>query len=91
METPDPEPEAQASGSVECMASFEVQLRDGLSLKRKMNDQSIRDNNAAWVAGPSRICFFAGAGHFFQTQREIPFFHTFPTASAALPSSPQLR
>ncbi len=40
------------------MASFEVQLRDGLSLKRKMNDQSIRDNNAAWVAGPSRICFW---------------------------------
>ncbi len=42
------------------MASFEVQLRDGLSLKRKMNDQSIRDNNAAWVAGPSRICFLRG-------------------------------
>jgi hypothetical protein len=38
-----------------------VRLRGGLSLKRKMNDQSIRDNNAAWVAGPGRICFFAGA------------------------------
>jgi hypothetical protein len=57
METPNPEPEAQASGSVDAIALFEVQLHDGLSLKRKMNNQSVRDNNAAWVAGPGRICF----------------------------------
>lgn len=38
-------------------ALFGVRLRDVLSLRRKTTTQSIRDNNAARVAGPSRICF----------------------------------
>jgi hypothetical protein len=57
METLNSDPEAQASGERRSEALFEVRLRDGFSLKRKMSSQSVRDNNAAWVAGPGRICF----------------------------------
>jgi hypothetical protein len=59
METPNPNPEAQASGKHRCMALFGVQLRDDLSSKAKDGSQNVHDNNAAWVAGPSRICFLA--------------------------------
>jgi hypothetical protein len=41
------------------MALFGVPLRDDLSPPAKDGGQNVRDNNAAWVAGPSRICFFA--------------------------------
>jgi len=41
-----------------------VRLRDDLSFgdlaSAKDGRQNVRDNNAAWVAGPSRICFFGG-------------------------------
>jgi hypothetical protein len=48
--------------SIECKALFGVRLRDDLlfeceSAKTKDGSQNVRDNNAAWVAGPSRICF----------------------------------
>jgi hypothetical protein len=39
------------------MALCGVRLHDGLPRKRKDGSQNVRDNNAAWVAGPSRICF----------------------------------
>jgi len=32
-------------------------LRDDLSPPAKGGSQSVRDNSAAWVAGPGRICF----------------------------------
>jgi hypothetical protein len=50
-------PEAQVSG-VLLQALSGVRLRDVLSLRRKTTTQSVRDNNAARVAGPGRICFF---------------------------------
>ncbi len=39
-------------GSIEAIALLRVRWRDDGS-------QNVRDNNAAWVAGPSRICFFS--------------------------------
>jgi hypothetical protein len=57
MEAPDPDPEAQASGERRCVALFGVQLHDDLSPMVKDDNQNLRDNNAAWVAGPGRICF----------------------------------
>jgi hypothetical protein len=43
--------------SVECTALFGVQLRDDLPPKAKDGSHDVHDNNAAWVAGPGRICF----------------------------------
>jgi hypothetical protein len=59
METPDPNPEAQSSGEHRCIALLPVQLRDALSPRRKTAVRNVRDNNAARVAGPGRICFDA--------------------------------
>ncbi len=39
------------------MAPLPVQLRDALSPWRKTAVRNVRDNNAARVAGPGRICF----------------------------------
>src|SRR5467141_805171 len=39
------------------MALLRVQLRDDLSPWRKTAVRNVRDNNAARVAGPGRICF----------------------------------
>ena len=55
--TPNPNPEAQASGEHRCIALLRVRLRDALSLRRKTAVRNVRDNNAARVAGPGRICF----------------------------------
>jgi hypothetical protein len=50
--------EAQASGEHRKHAALlGVRLRDDLSPPAKDGSQNVRDNNAAWVAGPSRICF----------------------------------
>ena len=57
METPNPNPEAQVSGEHRCIAPLPVQLRDALSPWRKTAVRNVRDNNAARVAGPGRICF----------------------------------
>jgi len=57
METPNPNPGAQASGEHRCIALLRVQLRDDLSPWRKTAVRNVRDNNAARVAGPGRICF----------------------------------
>ena len=56
------DPEAQASGEHRGRALFGVQLRDHLSPPAKDGRQCIRDNNAAWVAGPGRICFVISSG-----------------------------
>jgi len=40
-----------------CIALLPVQLRDDLSPRRKTAVRNVRDNNAARVAGPGRICF----------------------------------
>ena len=79
------DPEARASGEHRCEAFFEVLLRDGFSLKRKMNSQSVRDNNAAWVAGPGRICFLQPSKGGMPP---IFFLNTFPTTMAFLGYSP---
>jgi hypothetical protein len=54
---PNPNPEAQASGEHRCIALLRVQVRDDLSPWRKTAVRNVRDNNAARVAGPGRICF----------------------------------
>jgi len=57
MEALNPNPEAQASGVHRRTALLPVQLRDALSPRRKTAaNQNVRDNNAARVAGPGRIC-----------------------------------
>src|SRR6202521_1976540 len=79
METPNPNPEAQASGEHRCIALLRVRLRDDLSPWRKTAVRNVRDNNAARVAGPGRICFSpppfsivrGAAGEF---SRRIPHF-----------------
>ncbi len=47
--------------SIERKVLFGAQLRDGFRSCAKApgesDGQNIRDNNAAWVAGPGRICF----------------------------------
>src|SRR5437899_11525064 len=58
METPNPNPEAQASGEHRCIALLPVRLRDDLSPRRKTAVRNVRDNNAARVAGAGRICYF---------------------------------
>jgi hypothetical protein len=40
--------------------SHGARLRDDLFASAKDDSQNVRDNNAAWVAGPSRICFYNG-------------------------------
>jgi hypothetical protein len=57
METPNPNPEARASGEHRRIALLGVRLRDDLSPWRKTAVRNVRDNNAARVAGPGRICF----------------------------------
>jgi hypothetical protein len=37
-------------------------LHDDLFASAKDDNQNVRDNNAAWVAGPSRICFLPSLG-----------------------------
>lgn len=52
------DPEAQASGEHRCNALFGERLRDDFRFGERQRSE-IRDNDAAWVAGPSRICFLA--------------------------------
>jgi hypothetical protein len=35
-------------------------LLNDLFASAKDDNQNVRDNNAAWVAGPGRICFYNG-------------------------------
>jgi len=74
---PNHNPEAQASGERRRRALFGVPcaviFREG---ERRQSE--LRDNNAAWVAGPSRICFPSTPANI----------HTFPTAIPSIFYSP---
>jgi hypothetical protein len=58
MESVETETEVRTSAKRRLIArSHERRMGDALSLTRKTAARILRDNNAAWVAGPGRICF----------------------------------
>jgi hypothetical protein len=71
-------------------ASFERTFRSAVErwsfASRKMAVQNVRDNNAAWVAGPSRICFVAPV--FLTDQPRTPDIHSFSDSRPLLRYSP---
>jgi hypothetical protein len=64
METPNPALKRKPQGESMHRAPRSAVARRSFA-SAKDGSQNIRDNNAAWVAGPSRICFSMGTSIFF--------------------------
>jgi hypothetical protein len=61
IEAMNSKPEAQASGEHRMQSPLRSAVARWSFAKAKDDSQNVRDNNAARVAGPSRICFFASS------------------------------